>query len=86
MKGWILLGVLAIILIALPIYALTLEGLARIAGQAVLTIYLLLLAGGAGLFGYICAKAQATKWGVGLLVITILCLLGIYYIWVGHIP
>lgn len=85
MKGWILLGILLAVLVALPTFALTQEGLVRIAGQVVWSIYLLLLAGGAGLFGYICIKAQALRWGTGLMAIGVLCLLATYYLWAGRI-
>ena len=71
---------------ALPIYALTYSGIVRTIGQIVLTLVLLLVLGATGLFGYICIKAQAKKWGAGLLVIAVLSALAIYWVWAGHLP
>lgn len=75
-----------ILIIALPIIALTQSGLVRLAGQIVLSIVLILALIGCGLFGYICFRAQARKWGAGLFVIVVLCLIAIYWLWAGHPP
>jgi len=76
-----------LLLVALPIYAITsTTGLVRTIGQVVLTLVLLLVLGATGLFGYICIKAQAKKWGAGLMTIAVLSALAIYWVWVGHLP
>jgi hypothetical protein len=74
------------LLLVLPIYALTQQGLVRTIGQIVLTLVFLLVVGATGLFGYICIKAQARKWGAGLIAVALLALIGIYWIWAGHLP
>lgn len=70
----------------LPIIALTYSGWVRLVGQIVLSIVLILALIGSGLFGYICIKAQARKWGAGLFVIAALCVVVIYWLWAGHLP
>ncbi len=86
MRGMALIGIVAVLLVILPLIALTQTGLVRIIGQIVMTLVLLVIAGGAGLFGYICIKAQARKWGTGLIVVAILSVLAIYMVWVGRLP
>jgi hypothetical protein len=86
LRGWILLGAAIVCLIVFPLWALTQSDWIRLAGQIILTLVLLLVIGGTGLFGYICLKAQARKWGAGLFVVAILSALAIYVIWVGHLP
>ena len=72
---------------ALPIYAITsTTGLVRTIGQVVLTLVLLVVLGATGLFGYICIKAQAKKWGAGLMAIAVLSALAIYWVWAEHLP
>jgi quinol-cytochrome oxidoreductase complex cytochrome b subunit len=58
----------------------------RLVGQIILTLVLLLVIGGTGLFGYICLKAQARKWGAGLILVAIFSALAIYVVWAGHLP
>jgi len=41
---------------------------------------------GTGLFGYICIRAQARKWGAGLILLAVLFVIAIYWVWVGHLP
>lgn len=47
-------------------------------GKVLLGILLVLIAAGSGFFGYICARAEARKWAVGMFLITFLCLLALY--------
>jgi quinol-cytochrome oxidoreductase complex cytochrome b subunit len=86
LRGWILLGAAIVCLIVFPLWALTQTGWINIAGKIILTLVLLLVLGGTGLFGYICLKAQARKWGAGLIIAAILSALAIYVVWVGHLP
>ncbi len=77
-----LLGTVIILVIILPLIGLLFgSGLVRTVAQIVLTIVLILVIGATGLFGYICIKAQARKWGVGLVIIAVLCLLIVIWIW-----
>lgn len=55
-------------------------------GKVVLGIVLILAIIGSGLFGYICFKAQARKWGVGLFVVAVLCVVALYWLIVGRLP
>ncbi|MEW6592125.1 MAG: hypothetical protein AB1305_00315 [Candidatus Hadarchaeota archaeon] len=86
MRGWLLLAAGIVIAVALPMLAMSQTGWVRLAGQIVFSIELLLLTAGAGLFGYICLKAQATKWGVGLIAVALLCVLAVYIVWAGRLP
>jgi len=72
--------------VALPIWALNQTGWIRIAGQVVLTLDLLVVLLGSGLFGYICIKAKERKWGAGLWIVALLSILIIYWVWTGHFP
>jgi hypothetical protein len=82
-----MLGAVVFLLIVLPLWALTHPpGLVRLVGQIVLTIDLILVIIGTGLFGYICMKAQARKWGAGLIAVAVLSVLAIYLVWFGHLP
>ena len=84
MKVSYLLGAVIIIAIILPLIGLLFgSGLIRMAAQVVLTIVLVLTMGATGVFGYICIKDQARKWGVGLIIIAVICLLVIFWIWTG---
>lgn len=47
-------------------------------GKILLGILLVLIAVGSGFFGYICVRAEARKWAVGMFLITLLCLLALY--------
>lgn len=76
----------AILLVVLPVWALNQSGNVRLAGQIVLTFVLGVVAGGTGVFGCICINAKAKKWGVGLILITLVSLLGIYWVWTGTLP
>jgi len=86
LRIWLLLVGAIILLIILPIIALTQSGWVQLAGQIVLSIVLLLVLIGTGLFGYICFRARAKKWGAGLFVIALLCIIAIYWLWAGHPP
>jgi hypothetical protein len=86
LRGWILLGAAIACLIVFPLWALTQTGLVNLVGKIILTLVLLLVLGGTGLFGYICLKAQARKWGAGLIVVAVLSALAIYVLWAGHLP
>lgn len=88
MRGWLILAGAVLLIIVLPIIALTdyFGSLAKLIGQIVLSIVLILALIGSGLFGYICIKAQARKWGAGLFVIAALCVVVIYWLWAGHLP
>ncbi len=48
--------------------------------KIVLGLFLILVVVGSGLFGYICWKAQARKWGAGCFGITTLCILALYWL------
>jgi len=87
LRGWLILGGGVVFLIVLPIIALTgyFGSTARFMGQVMLSIILVLALIGTSLFGYICIRAQARKWGAGLFIITLLCILAIYYVWAGHL-
>lgn len=86
LRLWLILTGAIILLIILPIVALTQSGWVRLAGQVVLSIVLILVLIGTGLFGYICLRARAKKWGAGLIVIALLCIVAIYWVWAGHPP
>lgn len=75
-----------ILIIVFPIIALTdyFGSLAKLIGQIVLTIVLILAIAGTSLFGYICIKAQARKWGAGLFAMAVLCILAIFWLWTGQ--
>lgn len=86
LRLWLILAGAIILIIVLPIIALTQSGWVQLAGQIVLSIVLILALIGSGLFGYICFRAQAKKWGAGLFVIVALCIISIYWLWAGHPP
>jgi len=48
--------------------------------KVVLGIILLLIIAGSGLFGYICFKAQARKWGAGCFAVLALCVVAFYLV------
>lgn len=84
MRISLLLGVIVAIVVILPLIGLGFgSGLVRTAAQVVLSIVLICVIGATGIFGYICIKAQAKKWGVGLIIIAVFCLLAIFWIWTG---
>lgn len=87
LRGWLILAGAILLIIVLPIIALTdyFGSLARLIGQIVFSIVLILALIGSGLFGYICFKAQAKKWGAGLFVAAVLCILAIFWIWTGRL-
>lgn len=87
MRGWVLLGLAIFIVVVLPVVSLTgvFGDLARLAGQIILTIILAGLLAVLGVFGYICIRAQAAKWGAGLVAISVLLLLAIFWIWTGRV-
>lgn len=86
MRGWLILAGIVVLAIILPLIALGgyFGDLARLIGQIVLSIVLILAIVGTGLFGYICVRAQARKWGAGLFGIAVLCVLAIFWVWTGH--
>jgi len=86
LRGWLILTGAVLLIIVLPIIALTYSGWVRLVGQIVLSILLILALIGSGLFGYICLRAQAKKWGAGLFIIAALCIVVIYWVWAGHLP
>lgn len=86
LREWLILGLAALFLVALPVWAINQSGVVKLAGQIVLTLVLLVVLGATGLFGYICIKAQAKKWGIGLWIIALLSILAIYWVWFGHLP
>ncbi|MFH1822059.1 MAG: hypothetical protein ABH852_06480 [Methanobacteriota archaeon] len=84
MRVSFLLGAVIILAIILPLIGLVFgSGLIRAAAQVVLTTVLILSIGATSIFGYICMKAQARKWGAGLIIIAVVCLLVIFLIWTG---
>jgi len=84
MKVTYLLGAVIIIAIILPLIGLLFgTGLVKTAAQIVLTLVLIVAMGATGVFGYICIKAQARKWGIGLIIIAVVCLLIIFWMWTG---
>jgi len=87
MRGWIILGLIVVLAVVLPAVALTgiFGDLARLIGQIVLSIVMIGILVATGAFGYICIRAQASKWGTGLLIISVLCLLAIFWIWTGKV-
>lgn len=88
LRGWLMLSGAIILIIVLPLIAFTdyFGSLGKTIGQIVISIVLILGLIGTGLFGYICFKAQAKKWGAGLFVIAVLCIIAIYWVWAGHLP
>ena len=86
MRVTYLLGAVIVLVGILPLMGFLFgTGLIKTAAQIVLTIVLILAIGATGIFGYICIKAQARKWGVGLIVVAVVCLLIIFWIW-GLLP
>lgn len=85
MRGWAILAGIAVLVVILPVIALTgyFGPLAQTIGKVILTIVAILAMAGFGLFGYICIRAQARKWGAGLVVVAILCILLIFWLWTG---
>ena len=79
---------LVVLVIVLPVIALTdsFGSLGRLIGQIVLSIVLILAIIGSGLFGYIFFKAQAKKWGIGLFLAAVLCIIITYLLWAGRLP
>lgn len=88
MRGWLILAGVAVLLIILPLIAMGgyFGTLGRPIGQTVLTIMLIIGIMGAGIFGYICIRAQARKWGAGLILLAVLFVIAIYWVWAGHLP
>jgi hypothetical protein len=84
----LILSGIAVLLILLPLIAMGgyFGDLAKVIGQVVLTIVLVLGVVATGLFGYICIRAQARKWGAGLILLAVLFVILIYWVWAGHLP
>jgi positive regulator of sigma E activity len=79
-----LLGIVVFLVVVLPLIGFLLgSGLVKLAAQVILTIVLVAVIGATGIFGYICIKAQARKWGLGLFLIAIICLLIVFWLWTG---
>ncbi|MEM3598130.1 MAG: hypothetical protein QXT02_04265 [Candidatus Hadarchaeum sp.] len=84
MRTAYLLGIIVFLVIVLPLLGFFLGGgWVKLIAQIILTIVLIVIIGATGIFGYICIKAQARKWGVGLILVAIICLLIIFWIWTG---
>ncbi len=85
MRISLLLGVIIVLVVLLPIVGLVWgSGWIITAAQIVLSLVLILVIAGTGIFGFICIKAQAKKWGVGLILVAILCILAIFWLWTGR--
>ena len=85
MRLSLLLVAVVVLAVLLPLAGLILgTGWIRMAAQIILTLVLVVVIGATGIFGYICIKAQARKWGAGLILVAILCLLAIFLIWTGR--
>lgn len=84
MRATYLLGIVVFLVVVLPLIGFLLgSGLVKLAAQVILTIVLFAVIGATGIFGYICIKAQARKWGLGLFLIAIICLLIVFWLWTG---
>jgi len=83
-----MLSGVTVLLIVLPLIAMGgyFGDLAMWIGQVVLTIVLILGILATGLFGYICIRAQARKWGAGLLLVAVLLAIAIYIVLVRRLP
>jgi hypothetical protein len=83
-----MLSGVAVLLVVIPLVAIGgyFGDLAKLIGQVVLTIVLILGILATGLFGYICIRAQARKWGAGLILAAVLLAIAIYFVWVGRLP
>lgn len=87
MRGWMLIAIIAVVVVVLPLTALmTQNQTAILIGKIILTIDLIVAIVGTGVFGYICIRAQARKWGAGLVLIAVLAAIAIYVLWAGHLP
>ena len=88
MRGWLMLAGAIVILVVLPIVTLTevFGSAVKLIGKIVLGILAVLALVGTGLFGYICFKAQARKWGTALFAIAVLCLIAIYWLITERLP
>lgn len=88
MKGWLMLIGAAVLLIVLPIVALIefFGPVWKLVARFILGALLIVALIGSGLFGYICFKAQARKWGAGLFVIVLLCVIAIYWLVMERLP
>lgn len=81
---WAIAGALLALLIILPSLAILLaSGWVKLAGQIVLSIVFGLITAASLLFAYICIRAQARKWGAGLLLAAAVFAFLIYIIWAG---
>ena len=88
MKGWLILIGAIILLVVLPVVALGdyFGSIWKLVGKIVLGILAVLTMIGTGLFGYICFKAQARKWGASLFVIAALCVIAVYWLITDGLP
>lgn len=84
MRTAYLLGIIVFLLIVLPLLGFFFGGgWIKLIAQIILTLVLVVIIGATGIFGYICIKAQARKWGVGLILVAIICLLIVFWLWTG---
>ncbi|MEM2890137.1 MAG: hypothetical protein QW358_02175 [Candidatus Hadarchaeum sp.] len=84
MRTAYLLGIIVFLVIVLPLLGFFFGGgWVKLIAQIILTIVLVVIIGATGIFGYICIKAQARKWGVGLILVAIICLLIVFWLWTG---
>ena len=87
MRLSVLLAIALVLLVLLPVVGMAFfpaGSLVRVAAQLVLSLVLLAVFGGTGIFGYICIRAQAVKWGAGLIVVAIVSLLLTFWMWTGR--
>ena len=84
MRAWAIAGTILACLIVLPALAVVLaSGWVRLAGQVILSIVLSLILVVFVFFAYVCMRAQARKWGTGLILAAIAILFLIYTTWAG---
>ncbi|MBC7218527.1 MAG: hypothetical protein H5T49_00105 [Hadesarchaea archaeon] len=84
MRTTYLLGIIVFLAVVLPLIGFFFSGgWIKLIAQIILTIVLAVVIGATGIFGYICIKAQARKWGAGLILVAIICLLLVFWLWTG---
>lgn len=84
MRTRYLLAILVFIVVVLPLIGFFFGGgWIKLIAQIILTVVLAAVIGATGIFGYICIKAQAAKWGIGLILVAIICLLLVFWLWTG---
>ncbi|MGQ9788294.1 MAG: hypothetical protein ACUVQM_03165 [Candidatus Hadarchaeaceae archaeon] len=84
MRTAYLLGTVIFLVVVLPLIGFFFGGgWIKLIAQIILTIVLAVVTGTTGIFGYICIKAQARKWGAGLILVAVISLLLVFWIWTG---